>query len=705
MTLISLAGVILVLATQWLAGAVLWRALRGKPLGFVELLGMGLALGTITATISSAVLRTGFFEQWGWLVPTAVAAVLLIAWSLRQGRVGVEMFFARGDSGISRAVAVGVLVGLIPLAVNWRRVPLSRVTDESFLDVYFLEALTRGLSNFGPSESILMTGGTIRYHWLSYIWAGDIASIASLPPFASITRVLPLVALVAVVSLTATWAARLARGRIGSSWIPTVAVLLVVAGGYTGALYGTVLNFDSPSQSLTTMWLLALLFTVAVYVDRGSPWMLVAVALLAVANTGGKVSHIAVAAGGLILLSVVGIFTRSLWWRRAIVATTVTGLAAIGTYLVVIFGAAVDRNLTEELAVKASTWQGLDPLPGTWGVAAGTIALLLAAYARLAGVGWLIREREFRTNPSLLMAVGAVAVGTFAIVVLAEGINETWFMLAASAPASVVSAVGAVGALYRLAEQRGSLPWAVGAVAVLVACVSLVLSFDAFGESATGFARWGAAVAPWLLAPVLSWALLVVLLRRQRGREFWLSVVAATIVVLVASSILTRPATAWTSGRQVVTEVGLMQPAAIIDSPASGTTSGPVPFEDRVSAARWLEMNAATDDIIATTDESSAFVPAYTGLRMFLAGSRYQVGLGNASDIAEIERRSAITAELREGSPEAMDQALAALCAASVRWLWWEGSIPTRFTDFVARSEGAVNVIDLAPMCESSDAT
>ena len=704
MTLISLAGVLLVLAAQWLAGAVLWRFLRSKSVGFVELLGMGLALGTITATISSAVFRTGFLEQWGWMVPTAVAAVLLIVWSLRQGRVGVETFFTRGDSGISRAVVVGVLVGLIPLAVNWRRVPLSRVTDESFLDVYFLEALTRGLSNFGPSESILMTGGTIRYHWLSYIWAGDIASISALPPFASITRVLPLVALVAVVSLTATWAARLARGRIGSSWIPTVAVLLVVAGGYTGALYGTVLNFDSPSQSFTTMWLLALLFTVAVYVDKGSPWMLVAVALLAVANTGGKVSHIAVAAGGLILLSVVGVFTRSLWWRRAVVATAVSGLAAIGTYVVVIFGAAVDRNLTEELAVKASTWQGLDPLPGTWGVAAGTIALLLAAYARLAGIGWLVRERELRTNPSLLMAVGAVAVGTLAIVVLAEGINETWFMLAASAPASVVSAVGAAAALVWLAERRTSLPWAVAGIAILVAGVSLVLSTDPFGESSTGFARWGAAVAPWLLAPLLSLVLLVLVFRGQRGRELWLSLVAATIVVLIASSILTRPATAWTSGRQVVTEVGVMQPAAITDTPTSGVPIGPVTFDDRTSAARWLAANAAVDDIVATTDETSAFIPAYTGLRMFLAGSRYQLGLGNASDITEIERRAAVISNVREGSPGATEEALLALCVASVRWLWWEGPTPTRFTDYVAQPGGAVNVIDLAPICDSSDA-
>lgn len=704
MTLISVTVVLLTLATQWLAGAVLWRFLRGKPLGFVELLGMGLALGTITATISSAVLRTSFIDLWGWLMPTAVVAVLLIVWFLRQGQVGFAAFIARSEKGTSRALVVGILVGLIPLAVNWRRVPLSRVTDESFLDIYFLEALTRGLSNFGPGESILMTGGTIRYHWLSYIWAGDIASIADLPPFASITRVLPLVALVAVVSLAATWAARLARRRAGSRWIPTVAVLLVVVGGYTGALYGTVLNFDSPSQSFTTMWLLALLFTVAIYVDEGSPWMLVAVALLAVANTGGKVSHIAVAAGGLILLSVVGVFTRSLWWRRAVVATAVSGLAAIGTYVVVIFGAAVDRNLTEELAVKASTWQGLDPLPGTWGVAAGTIALLLAAYARLAGIGWLVREREFQTNPSLLMAVGAVTVGTLAIVVLAEGINETWFMLAASAPASVVSAVGAVGALYWLATRRGSLPWAVAGIAVLVAGVSLVLSSDPFGESSTGFARWGAAVAPWLLAPVLSLMLLVLVFRGQRGRELWLSVVAATIVIVVASSILTRPATAWTSGRQVITEVGVMQPAAITDTPTSDFPSGPVTFDDRISAARWLAANAAVDDIVATTDETSAFIPAYTGLRMFLAGSRYQVGLGNASDITEIQRRAAVISDLREGSPEAMEQALLALCVASVRWLWWEGSTPTRFTDFVARPGGAVNVINLAPMCDSSDA-
>lgn len=704
MTLISVTAVVLILFAQWAAGAVLWRFIRRKPIGIIELLGMGLALGTIMATISSAIFRTSLLGKWSWFVPTAAALLAIAVWIFRNRRVGVSSFVTQGDAGALIAVPLGLVVGLIPLLVNWRRVPLAQVTDESFLDVYFLEALTRGLSQFGPGESVLMTGGTIRYHWLSYIWAGDIASFADLPSFAAITRVLPIVALVGTVTIAATWAAWLARGRAGNRWIPSVAVLLVVAGGYTGALYGTILNFDSPSQAFTTMWLLALLFTVAIYLDRGSPWTLAALALLGAANTGGKVSHIAVAAGALLLLSAVGVLARKPWWARAFAATAVTGLAALVTYGLVIFGAAVDRNLTEDLAVKASTWQGLDPLPGTWGVAAGTVAFLLAAYARMAGIGWMFRERELRMSPSVVMSVGAIAVGTSAIIVLAEGINETWFLLAASAPASVISAVGAVGAALWLKRLGTSSVVATAGIAVGVSVVSLFLSTDPPDEGSTGFARWGAAVTPWILAPLLSTVWFVWLDRRNIRRETWISILAAGVIVLVASSILTRPATLWTSARQVVTEVGVMQPSAITSPPSPDATAGPATFTDRVLAAGWLEQKADISDIVATSDDTSAFIPAYTGLRMFLAGSRYQVGLGNASDINEIDRRASVISDLRDGSPEELERAIAELCAASVRWLWWEGSPPTRLTNFVVKPRGAVNVIDLAPICGSSDA-
>ena len=154
----------------------------------------------------------------------------------------------------------------------------------SYTDLYFFEAVSRGLAEFGPAQSILMTGGSLRYHWFSYAWAGELAQTSSAVPFATITRVLPLVTLVGVSMLVAAWAARLSRIR----WVPTLAVLLVVAGGYAGALYGSVLNFDSPSQSMTTLWLLALLLAFVLVVEGTTSRVagLVTVAALAAACTG-----------------------------------------------------------------------------------------------------------------------------------------------------------------------------------------------------------------------------------------------------------------------------------------------------------------------------------------------------------------------------------------------------------------------------------
>jgi hypothetical protein len=70
-----------------------------------------------------------------------------------------------------------------------------------------------------------------------------------------------------------------------------LAVALITSGGYVGASYGILLNFDSPSQALTTVWLLALAFAITEYLDgsldRRSLWV---IGGLGVACTGGKAS-------------------------------------------------------------------------------------------------------------------------------------------------------------------------------------------------------------------------------------------------------------------------------------------------------------------------------------------------------------------------------------------------------------------------------
>jgi hypothetical protein len=90
----------------------------------------------------------------------------------------------------------------------------------------------------------------------------------------------------------------------------------------------------------------------------------------------------------------------------------------------------------------------------------------------------------------------------------------------------------------------------------------------------------------------------------------------------------------------------------------------------RFSAADWLVANSNVEDIVITNSPDTAFIPAFTGNRMYLAGQRYQFGLGPVSQRGEIERRAELSRSLSAGVGAEMAQAL---CQAGISLVWIEG--------------------------------
>ena len=518
-----------------------------------------------------------------------------------------------------------------------------------------------------------MEGGALRYHWFTYAWSGELAQIAHAEPFLVLTRVLPVVSLVGVSLLAISWAARLTHVR----WVPLLSGLLVVSGGYSGALYGTILNFDSPSQSFTTMWLLAFAIAYLTAVQGCRYWLvsLITTAALAAALTGGKVSHAVVAVGGVVLITTVLIVRRDSRWRRAVVVTGVTGVSMLITYALVLYGVAVNRNLTEAVAVKASTWQGLDPFVGQLGILLGTLALLAAIGARLAGMMWS-RKRGERLPLDWWFALGGITLGIVAIVMLREGINELWFILAASAPASVISARGVgLGAawLHEHQAHRTTLHRAAPVlIAVPASVVCLVLSLN--WPQHQSILNWLSPVSIWVLTPLIS--IPVAMFAFRRG-QIIRACVALTICALPLTSILTRPETLWTSQRKVTTEIGAITPdgsghknesiGSTLSRAQPVVMAGAQAFSAQRDAATWVDSNVPRNAVLATTNPVSALVPALTGRQMFVAGNTYQVGLGAASDIDTVFARSAASLAFTAGPDR---HALDLLCSAGGRWIW-----------------------------------
>ncbi len=692
-----LAAVIVVVQAG--TGAAWWALLRRRgSVSLLELLGMGLALGTFASMLTGVLLVTTSLAEVGWLIPTVIVVPVAI-WAWSRGLLADLR--VRAPRPELAAGAVGLLTGLVLVVVNWSRIPLNAPSTESFADLYFFEALSRGLAEFGPAQSILMSDGSLRYHWFTYAWAGDLAENAGAAPFFVMTRMLPLVTVIAVTAIVAAWSARLSRVR----WVPTLAVLLVVVGGYAGALYGSILNFDSPSQAMTTMWLLAFAVAFLAYVASDLRWpALVAIAALASACTGGKISHALVAAGGAGLVVLVGLLTRASWWRRSLVATVVTGAAMAITYVLVLSGVAVDRNLTESVAVKASTWQGLDPIDGRLGILLGTGALVLAILARLGGLGWLLARRSSRLKPDVIFATGGVLVGLAAMLALREGVNELWFILAASAPAAVLSADGIGSALRRVRRDEAAGPlrrpllWSV-VVAIPASVACLLLSRNWSTHQA--LLNWLSPLSVWLLVPV---AAVIVVLALGRGRRSVVHVVALSIAGLAIASIATRPAAIWTSSRPITTEAGTVQPVGGGLSEAAPPNAIVVDAtnEERYAwaheAAQWIAANTADDAILATSDPLSALVPALTGRQMYLAGELYQAGLGRSGELDDVAVRASAS---RDFAAAQSQDSIAPLCAAGVDYAWLEGSATEASAGAVVFSNDGVQILSLAQLgCE-----
>lgn len=660
--------VTLVMAVQSLSGAVVWRWMR-RSAGAVECLGMGIALGTAAAVLSGLATSALIGSPWGWLVPSTLVAIAC-AWRSRRARTSThdDTRPEVGDRVLWLTVIASAGLGVVSLLPNIARYPLSWTgTWGGFhADMLFFEALSNSLARYGPLDSIFTPDSLIRYHWLAYAWAGQVSASSAAEPFAVLTRVLPLASVIGSCLIAISWARQMSPSR----WAPMLAVVLLVFGGYVGATYGAVFNFDSPSQSLTMMWLLALAFAAtSAAIGAGSTWpWLIALSVLSFCLAGGKISAGAVGLAAMTVLMLGALVSRRVWRARAIWLWMACTVGSSAGYLLVVAGSANPGGLRVlQILDRASSVQGLNPIPGSLGIVVGTGIMLIAISARWAGLLWLVRSPARRWEPATMLGVGFAAAGLATAVLLSGGLNDMWFALAASAPLSVISAVGVADAWRSVEPARSSVRQpaiaVTGAVVIVGAVTALWLTGASGGNVWVGTWRWlGPPVA------VIGALLVAIVLVRTRGRRAgWpTALIGTTIVVLVLVSAPGRLLGVGTD--QVGRQPGLSSDAFApieeyvpgIDSTIVGEMSA-----DDLRAGEWLSKQG--DGIVATNVSFSPLVPAVSGVQTYASGVLYQAPYGRPSGIAPLlERERASWAFIDEPSVDTRD----VLCRAGVQWAW-----------------------------------
>jgi hypothetical protein len=567
---------------------------------------------------------------------------------------------------------VSLAIGAATLVVNSRTYPLgwSVAKDSYHPDMFFFEALSTSLARFGPSESIFMAGAEIRYHWLAYAWSGQIAESAGTEPFFMLTRILPVIALVGCVAI----AVALTQKFTKSAWAPTLAGVLIVFGGYVGATYGTVLNFDSPSQQLATLWLLGLSASLLA-ITRNAPLLAdsrvqlilltLVIGILAAASTGGKGSAGAVALGAWAVTTLIALLRKEMWSLRALLAFAAAGTGTVFVYFAYISGSAGGGGLgIGSLLDKASSVQGLNPFEGQWGIVFGTLILILATAPRWAGIVWLVSQPKSRWQPISTYSIGLILTSVVSLALISGGLNDTWFTLAAAAPLSVTSAIG-IGRAVKPARPGFRLPaTAIGAVIGGLLLTGVVALLWSFGPASELTLRWTAPLVAFGGAVLIAWAI------RNRSSRSGPSFLALALTLLVVMGASGRILSLAASDFGVQPETGLnateFSPSVVfvesIDKEPRADV-GPLSLE----AARWVRENTAPDSLIATNTTLGFVVPALTGRQTYLSGVAYQAPYGRPESLMEIPLRDELSHEFI-GSPS-RSSALA-LCEAGVDVVW-----------------------------------
>ncbi len=700
---VTAIALIAVVGIQAIAGVVIWSACApgSDP---VMRLGMSLALGTALAVLAGSLTSLIGLGPWGWVLPSAVALAFV------AGRRVLRRASRFGDAPatVDRPALVAMLLagvsGLGLFAYNVRSYPLTWIGSWSGYhgDMAFFEAISTSMARLGPAESIFTPGAQIRYHWLVYGWAGQVTEATAAVPFVTLTRLVPLVALFSASAIVVAWARRLSP----VAWVPSLAALTLVLGGYLGAVYGGVLTLDSPSQSLAVAWMLAFVIACLRLVEEraSGPALLPLIGALAFAMVGGKVSCAAPALTGLLLLALVGLVRRETWARRATLACGVASGAALSAFLLLLWGASGGGGLDiGSLIDRSASQQGLNPIPGPRGVMAGTAILMLAISARWAGLAWLVVDRRSRWQPPTVLALG-LAASSLAAVAAFSSSNELWFATAATAPLSAITAAGAGQALaslgsQRAARERGMLLATCGIAFLVFALVWMLWLTGASGGNVwVGTWRWAAPFAGIAVAVLggllLAWG--------SALRPLLLAATAGTCAILV---VATAPARLIGVGSGIVgaQENGIRNEwFSRGDNSVRGRDFN-VPIEwtsSQMEAAAWLREQAQPGDLVATNRSLGAFVPGVTGLPTYASAIQYQVDYARPWVREVILAREQQSWEFIDSPSEAT---AAPLCEAGVRWVWVDPSL-NQATNWAPYAEVAHRTDDVVILRLAADA-
>ena len=505
---------------QWLPGALIWVWVRAShKISGPELIGMGLAIGTLLSIFESQLLRTTKYNHLSWMLSILVISPIFTLLILNNKEKSV------GDKSLKVQDATvflpAIIFGLIQISSWWRWNPLSwRGWWKFQIDVPYIESYSNSLALLGTTQSFMSPFQNSRYHWFAYAWIGELSNSIKVEAFVVMTRVFPIVALVMAGSLAYSWANRCSRIR----WIPPLATLIMVAG--PGLSIGSFVLLQSPGSAMTTGWSIAfcLVFFEVINNNINRPQAYFVLTLLAIGIVGGKTPTGIIIGGGVAIMLFTSVFQKYETKRQLVIASTLSLLALLVTYQVLISSSA--------------------SRPIQVGIFLGWPGLFLTAAPLCIGIYSLFRFKLNNFEPLLVFALSIFVLGSVGSLVTKDPSgNQIYFLCSAAAIIVVPSLVGTERLISQLGMRSNEFRMVIAENRHRIGLVTLASVFSGglgamtwlhFESSISDIGKFGRTLSPlpiWIICVLTSLAIF-------RGREKLQNSSKYKILILTLSLIL-----------------------------------------------------------------------------------------------------------------------------------------------------------------------
>jgi hypothetical protein len=406
---------------QWFPGAVLWSWINKNRINSTaELLGMGLAIGTLLALISSQIFRTTNFQRFSWAIPAIFLG--LIGFWIKGSRE--KLLYTPKSTVRFRQVFISlfptIFMAIIQLSIWWRWHPISWQGWWKYnIDVPYFESYSNSIAILGTTESLMNPEQNSRYHWFTYAWVGSLSNSLDADAFVVLTRLLP----VALFCMMATIAYAWAKDYSEKFWTPALAAFVVTTG--PGLSVGSFVMLRSPSLAMAGCWCLA--FSLLMFrVIHGSATGIGAysiLALFAAGVVGGKASNLPIFASGTVALLLIS-------FRQTLLVKNRTRISALLSLAVFVF---IFQKLIASPEARA-----LD-----FGIFLGWPGLILTILPLTMGIYGLSKQKTSDYGPLFVYSLSILTVGSLLSFCSYDPTgNQLYFVISAALVCVVPSLIG-----------------------------------------------------------------------------------------------------------------------------------------------------------------------------------------------------------------------------------------------------------------------